>query len=468
VQIISPDSLPLAPSTPVGPDSARVGFINEFTCVLRGPPGESLGLGFDWGVGEVGYPWDASGLSGETLGVQGAFWSPGVHLVRAQVLDIHRRIASGWSGQLKTTVASSSGSGWERRYGEGGDYPATNSVAPTADGGLVITGESDSGLFLVTTDAAGNLRWRTVYDTVCPVGMSVRQTADGGYIIASTGWGPWFPSGLDLVRTDESGGLLWHKVFWGGSGGEDPGMYARSVRPCADGGYIIAASTLLMKTDSLGDTVWTRSLSAEDVELMPDGGYVICGDSDGPSLTRTDNLGNMLWKRVYGGFPYGALAVAVTSDGGYVITGYVWSETCEDSVYLAKATSDGSLVWKRTCYGLRGTDGLDICVSADGGYYVAGVTEELDSPYLARFDADGKVKWQRMLSFACGRASSVLPTPDNGCIVAGSDDGYAVLFKVDKNGGMGPEFRGSAPRPGTRAGHDLARMHSRRPGLRNE
>jgi outer membrane protein assembly factor BamB len=245
-------------------------------------------------------------------------------------------------------------------------------------------------------------------------------------------------------------------------------MYARSVRPCADGGYIVAASTLLLKTDSLGDTAWTRPLSAEDVEPLPDGGYILCGDSDGPSLTRTDSLGNVQWKRAYGRFPCCASAVSVMPDGGYVLTGFVWSETCADSVYLAKTTSDGYLVWARTCYGLRGTDGLDVALSSDGGYYVAGITDELSSPYLAGFDADGKMKWQRELSPQWGQGSSVLPTSDNGCIVAGSDGDGAVLFKVDQDGGMTPEFRQLSPRHGPRVAHDLAGMRRRRPGLRKE
>jgi len=470
VLIINPDSLPLAPSTPFGPDSTRVGFINDFACVVRGPPGESLSLSFDWGDGGTSYPWVASGFRGETLRVQQAYWYPGSYFVRAQACDIHRVTSSRWSGQHKIKVANPSGSGWVRNYPAGLEYSDAHSVAPTADGGLVITGESDSGLFLAKTDATGDLSWMRVYDTlVAPIGMSVMQVADEGYIIASTGLGPWFDSGADLVRTDKNGDLLWQRVYWDPAGGEEPGMYARSFRRCTDGGYIIAASTVLMKTDSLGDSVWARAMSAEDVEPLTDGGYIVCGYHDGASLTRTDASGNLQWERVYGGSRHMASAVSVTPDGGYVLTGQAWSETCDDSVYVARTTGDGDLVWERTCHGPYGVDGLDVGLSGNGDVLVTGMTYSCTSPYLARFDAVGNSRWQRMLCEDWGTAWSVLPTADNGCVVAGSnEDGYATLFKVDQDGGMGQEFGSASPRIAPRVGHGLARMRLRKSGLGEE
>ena len=106
--------------------------------------------------------------------------------------------------------------------------------------------------------------------------------------------------------------------------------------------------------------------------------------------------------------------------------------------------------------------------TAMAGCYVAGTTADHSCPYLARFDADGNVKWQRLLSFADGQASSVLLTQDNGCTVAGSDGDFAALFKVDQDGGMTPELRQPAPRIALRVAHDLARMRRMKLGLRKE
>jgi hypothetical protein len=82
---------------------------------------------------------------------------------------------------------------------------------------------------------------------------SVQQTSDGGYIVA--GYTTSFGAGLDdifLIKTDANGNIIWAKTY-GGTGNDR----AYSVQQTSDGGYIVAGETyprvFLIKTDANGD-----------------------------------------------------------------------------------------------------------------------------------------------------------------------------------------------------------------------
>ena len=172
-------------------------------------------------------------------------------------------------------------------------------------------------------------------------GESVQNTADGGFIIAgsteSKGEG-----GRDvwLIKTDCRGTVQWDRTY--GGSGDDCG---HSVRQTADGGYIIVGKTTsygageddvwLIKTDSEGNHQWDRTFGETggdvgfDVQQTSDGAYIVTGytDSYGPSpsdlwLIKTDAGGNELWNRKFGGAEADSgQSILEASDGGYVIAG---------------------------------------------------------------------------------------------------------------------------------------------------
>ncbi|MBN2466003.1 hypothetical protein JXD38_10325, partial [candidate division WOR-3 bacterium] len=108
--------------------------------------------------------------------------------------------------------------------------------------------------------ASGDSLWtRTYGGTEVDEGFSVQQTADGGYIVAGATWS-FGAGGFDvyLIKTGAQGDSLWTRTYGGTR--EDVG---KEVRQTTDGGYIIAGRTYsfggadedvyLIKTDSLGN-----------------------------------------------------------------------------------------------------------------------------------------------------------------------------------------------------------------------
>jgi hypothetical protein len=145
----------------------------------------------------------------------------------------------------------------------------------------------------------------------------------------------------------------------------------------------------LVKTDSIGDTLWTRTYGGttmdvgQSVAQTADGGYIVAGAtfSYGAGmvdvyLIKTDSVGDTAWTRTYGDSDFdGGESVAQTSDGGYIVTGYTesYGAGMEDA-YLIKADSLGDTLWTNTFGGNDEDWGYSVTQTADGGYIIAGWT----------------------------------------------------------------------------------------------
>jgi hypothetical protein len=137
---------------------------------------------------------------------------------------------------------------WERAFGGAAD-DVGYSVQQTTDGGYIIAGSTWSfgtgahpDVYLVKVDAGGAIEWeKTFGGTLDDRGYSVDQTTDGGYIV--TGLTSSFDdktyADVYLVKVGAAGSKQWEKTF-GGAMGYDSG---ESVRQTSDGGYIVAGYT---------------------------------------------------------------------------------------------------------------------------------------------------------------------------------------------------------------------------------
>ena len=286
--------------------------------------------------------------------------------------------------------------------------------------------------------------WSKTYDAgYNDNGSSLRQTSDGGFIlVGSTSTSDNGDRDVCLLKTDENGSLQWKKSY----GGTKPDEGNAVVEPVG-GGYVVAGTTesygngssdvYLMKTDDTGNLLWQRTFGGPGREegkallQASDGGYIIVGSTEssvnGGSdilLIKTSSDGDVDWERTYSG-AYDAAAVSIerTRDGGYIIAGYLGITAGRHEAYLLKVDARGNKQWDKefptndesAAYYSRQTD--------DRGYIVVGYTtnsSEGSDVRMLKTDKDGNVEWQKTIGgHDTQKGYNVYETPDRGYIVIG-------------------------------------------------
>ena len=309
---------------------------------------------------------------------------------------------------------------------------------------------------------------RTFGGTNIDVAYGVRQTRDGGYVVAgyTRSFGTVSGRNVLLIKTDQSGDEEWLRTF---GGNDDEEGY--SVQQTIDGGYIIAGYTkswgagsndvLLIKTDTSGNAEWTQTFGGTQAEeaysvwQTYDGGYIVAGATSSYGagsrdvwLIKTTSSGTESWRKTLGGFGSdGARSVEQVSDGGYVVTGWTYSygPGAVGNVWLVKTDTSGNMAWNRFFGGTDVDRGYCVQQTTDRGYIVTGYTSSfgsgLDDMVLIKTDSAGNESWTRTFG-GSGRdyGNCVRQTADGGYIIAGYTLSFGAggddvwLVRTDANG----------------------------------
>ena len=317
---------------------------------------------------------------------------------------------------ITTPITEAHAISWQKTFG-GSVADQANSVRQTSDGGYIIAGNSVRGggqgqdAWLIKTDSSGNKQWnRTLRGSDYDWAYSVQQTSDGGDIIAGHGKYAW------LIKTDSSGNKLWDRTLG------DLGNDLRSVQQTSDGGYIIAGSSStrnydawLIKTDSSGNKLWDKTFSR---------------------MNSTDGSEEEEW----------AYSVQQTSDGGYIIACFTTdSAASPGQAWLIKTDSSGNKEWDKIIGGY-GSSALSVQQTSNDGYIIGGrvvlQSTSTGQAWLIKTDSSGNKLWDKTFSESDSfgdsncTADSVQQTSDGGYIIAGSNPLYsgAWLIKTDSSG----------------------------------
>jgi type 1 glutamine amidotransferase len=262
---------------------------------------------------------------------------------------------------------------WQKTLG-GTSYDWPSSIQQTTDGGYIVAGRTESNdgdvtgnhggydFWVVKLNSLGTIVWqKTLGGTLNEQGLSIQQTADGGYIVAGlTSSNDGDVSGNKgftdfwVVKLNSLGAIVWQKSL-GGTGYDWPS----SIQQTADGGYIVAGST-----------------SSNDGDVTGNHGY------DDMWVVKLDSLGAIVWQKTLGGTSdEWLLSIQQTADGGYIVAGHTSSNDGDvienyglTDFWVVKLNSLGTIVWQKTLGGTGYDWPSSIQQTADGGYIVAGYT----------------------------------------------------------------------------------------------
>ncbi len=320
-------------------------------------------------------------------------------------------------------------------------------IIQTSDGGYVVVGSFSTAFFqiypfAIRVNGRGDLDWlsgRRIWRGQW-YAASVVQTGDSGY--AFVGGGAYGVNRSILVRLLPTGDTLWTKLFSNGT--------AASFARAPDGNFVIvgcipffpadSARIFVHKTTSIGTTIWRKEFSvgfaayAHDVQMLADGGSIIAGtslpiDSDSAEilLLRIDSNGDSLWARKFSGSNrYSKVSLADAPDNGFVVL----SDTVTNSMlllrqlYLVRVDSLGRKLWTKSYEGGATSFAGSVSRTVENGFVVLGTVGNPDSnrsfAWLLRTDSNGDTLWTRnFILDTVTVGTSVIQTSDRGYAFTG-------------------------------------------------
>lgn len=346
---------------------------------------------------------------------------------------------------------------WQRQFGTDSTLDRIHDMT-SSDNGFWAVGWSKSKttltskLYLLNLDADGDTIWTRrigIADTLDTYGRDVVSTSDGGCMIV----GETYRSAergydLFLMKITPDGKI--GRTVMSGSGLSE---YARALVATRDGGFAVVGYTsaglesenlLIMKADSLGDSLWTsvhsRSYPCRGHALIEtDGGALVAvgysGSWRAPEKTNMlmvmfDDQGREQRAMTYGGEWYEeASAVVRIPGGGFLLAGYTSSFDVEGRDFLVVETDSIGGYRNLKTYGGSADEFAEAMIVDDSGrFYVAGYSNSFGEagyyyddydPCVIHLDADRDSLWAVALEST--------DTEDYILAAAPASDGWPVI-----------------------------------------
>jgi len=284
---------------------------------------------------------------------------------------------------------------WNNTYGGNFDDRAY-SIVEAEDGYLIggITfsfGRGNGDAWLIKVSENGEEIWNKTYGENKEDGVYDILQIKNGYMIAGKtksfgkeGYNGW------LIKVDENGEEIWNKTY--GANGDEV-IYSICQ---TNGGYLLAGITSsfgkgiydawLIKVDENGNEIWNKTFDFEGDEFASqvastEDGFIMAGTFISfekgicdAFLVKTDNEGNEIWHRTYGGEYMDAFNSILAQGNEYVAVGSYGLASKKGGAWIIKTDENGNVVWNKTIGGKTGDDYAWTFLKEGKEYIIVGST----------------------------------------------------------------------------------------------
>lgn len=265
-----------------------------------------------------------------------------------------------------------------------------NSTIVSNDNNLIICGNSGGKIIVTKISKLGKKIWQKAY------GFGNSSRASGVTLLHED----IFICGITnrnissthddilLLKLNSTGDTLWTKTY-GGEGTE----YGRNIITTSDGNLLIAADksnsvdsllthTQLIKLNTSGDTLWTASYPSLEILQIThlvetkNGEYLVTGipSTYGSYLLKASAAGQLIWIKKYGDlFDSKTAYSAIELANGDLLMCGSYSKFSKSQVLLIKTTNNGNIIWEKQfgATNLREA-GKSVKLNTDGSFIITG------------------------------------------------------------------------------------------------
>lgn len=332
-----------------------------------------------------------------------------------------------WEAATMFKLSPSGNVEWRKTYTLANSHLEV--FSPTPDGGAILAGSLGAYLLLCKCSADGEIEWQKSYGTDrADKASGVAVTSDGGVLVLGSSRLPENPDGspgeadLWVLKLSSTGAIEWQKLIGGAA--DDEGEW---VRQTADGGYLLAGHSASFDPDRRSH-LWLMKLSGSGVierqlqfpylhggynwlsiHPVSSGGFIAAvrpgGTEVNPELAnravimRISDGGVVSGTRIYP-TDCGVMAMWPTADGGCLLSmaGGEGNMDTNTDTHVMKLAPSGGIEWQKL-YGSQYSQDELACVReiSDGGYVLAGVTSSWggagweDASWVMKTAPDGTI-----------------------------------------------------------------------------